>query len=773
MPLFPFRRRGLLAISAALFGALAAPAVAQGLSAVRIACERDNAGAEIRINGQYKGDCPIDAEVQAGQIVVEAVKRVDATRERRFVTRFGLGEGVVKRVDVVLGPPQLNAAAQRAEDERRRAEEERRRAEAERKRLFDEAARKAEAERRAREEAEAKRQAEFQRLASLENDRRRREQAQIVLAAFQAAGLSAGTGQGFRDCPDCPELVWIPPGRAPQLSGDSISHRWYNGSEILAPLAVGRFEVSFDEWDACVAQGACQRRPAEGKSEGIIFDSSWGRGRQPVINITWTDAQEYVAWLSGRTGQRYRLLSLLEFGYAARAGSPTRFPWGDRLDAGAANCPGCGGKATDRTRAVGSFAPNAWGLHDMQGNVTEFVADCFGSRSRGSNNVASWERWVSLPERARDGRPIDLCSVAAGRPAVSDPAYGMAGARYDSAPGSEALFAQWIAPSFMSQGAGLRVAREFTPPAPELDLRAMTPYRDCPDCPELVNLPAGRFEMGTPFLFDQGWAENETPLRWVNVPAFAIGRFEVTRAQWAQFQRERAVNFAVASASAPVPVSEPVADCQVPVTESQSVLLRLQPGRDWANPGFPQGDDHPVACVGRPDAEAYVAWLSLRTGQRYRLPTEAEWEYASRAGSSNRRPWRGGGASCGVANLRDVQYRQTFATNDNVDCNDGAAGTAPVGRYQPNPWGLFDMLGNVAEHVADCWGSYAGASTDGSVARSSRCADTVVRGGSWYTQPGALAASHPGRQSALRINPLSTQGLRVVRELGTASGATR
>jgi formylglycine-generating enzyme required for sulfatase activity len=279
--------------------------------------------------------------------------------------------------------------------------------------------------------------------------------------------------------------------------------------------------------------------------------------------------------------------------------------------------------------------------------------------------------------------------------------------------------------------------------------------------------------MGTPVLFDQGWAENETPLRWVSVPAFAIGRFEVTRAQWTQFQRERAAALsAAAAASAPAPAPAPVADCQVPVTENQSVVLRLQPGRDWANPGFAQGDDHPVACVARPDAEAYVAWLSQRTGQRYRLPTEAEWEYASRAGSSDRRPWSGGG-SCGVANLRDIQYRQTFATNDRVDCNDGAAGTGPVGRHQPNPWGLFDMVGNVAEHVADCWGSYAGAPTDGSAARAGLCGSTVVRGGSWYTHPGALGASHAGRQSALRGNPLSTQGLRVVRELAPATGAPR
>jgi formylglycine-generating enzyme required for sulfatase activity len=136
---------------------------------------------------------------------------------------------------------------------------------------------------------------------------------------------------------------------------------------ITKPLAVSKFEVTFDDWDACITYGDCP----------TVNDRGWGQGRRPVINVSWDDAQRYLAWLSKMTGKSYRLLTESEWEYAARAGTQTAYPWGEEIGKGNANCELCG-SAWDgkQTAPVGSFNANAFGLHDMHGNVYEWVADC-------------------------------------------------------------------------------------------------------------------------------------------------------------------------------------------------------------------------------------------------------------------------------------------------------------------------------------------------------------------------------------------------------------
>jgi formylglycine-generating enzyme required for sulfatase activity len=140
---------------------------------------------------------------------------------------------------------------------------------------------------------------------------------------------------------------------------------------IAGPFAVSQFPVTFDQWDACVAGGGCDDyRPS---------DVGWGRSTRPVINVSWQDAQNYVDWLNRMTGTKsYRLLSEAEFEYAARAGSTTPYPWGDDIGGNNANCDGCK-SAWDgkRTSPVGSFAANKFGLFGMQGNVWQWVEDCW------------------------------------------------------------------------------------------------------------------------------------------------------------------------------------------------------------------------------------------------------------------------------------------------------------------------------------------------------------------------------------------------------------
>jgi formylglycine-generating enzyme required for sulfatase activity len=146
-------------------------------------------------------------------------------------------------------------------------------------------------------------------------------------------------------------------------------------------FAVGRYSVTFAEWDACVAAGGCNGH--------VPDDRGWGRGRRPVINVNFADAQSYVQWLSRRTGQPYRLLSEAEWEYAARAGTTTAYYVGPDLDESQANF----GKTRGQTTEVGTFAPNAFGLYDMTGNTAQWVADCHHESYEGA--PADGSAWLT------------------------------------------------------------------------------------------------------------------------------------------------------------------------------------------------------------------------------------------------------------------------------------------------------------------------------------------------------------------------------------------
>ena len=202
-----------------------------------------------------------------------------------------------------------------------------------------------------------------------------------LLAAQPPAGpqVAAGTpprnaGDVFQDCGGCPEMVVVPAGKFTMGSpaneaGRTLYEGPQHGVTIGRSFAVGKFEVTFAEWDACVSGGGCS-----GYSPN---DWGWGRGRQPVMNVSWDDAKAYVSWLSQRTSQQYRLLSEAEWEYVARAGTTTRYWWGNDIGRTNANCDGCGTQSNGKkTSPVGTFAANAFGLHDVHGNVFEWVEDC-------------------------------------------------------------------------------------------------------------------------------------------------------------------------------------------------------------------------------------------------------------------------------------------------------------------------------------------------------------------------------------------------------------
>ena len=183
--------------------------------------------------------------------------------------------------------------------------------------------------------------------------------------------------------------------------------------------------------------------------------------------------------------------------------------------------------------------------------------------------------------------------------------------------------------------------------------------------------------------------------------------------------------------------------------------LEKDQSKDWRNPGYTQDDPHPVACVSWDDAKAYTVWLSQKTGQEYRLLSEAEWEYAARAGTTTRRFWGDDGdQSCGYANGADQTTKAQVPGWKFLiaNCNDRYAYTAPVGSYRANAFGLYDMLGNVGEWTEDCLNeNYTNAPTDGSVWTTGNCSRRVVRGGSWHFNPRSLrSAFRSGITTAVR-----------------------
>ena len=167
------------------------------------------------------------------------------------------------------------------------------------------------------------------------------------------------------------EMVSIPGGtfRMGDLSGDGADDERPVHSVNVPPFRLGKYEVTFGQWDACVADGGCGRYTPD--------DRGWGRGNRPVINVSWDDVQGFIDWLNDKTGENFRLPTEAEWEYAARAGSTTAYSWGNSIGSNRANCnDGCGDRWSN-TAPVGSFSANAWGLHVMHGNVWEWVQDCW------------------------------------------------------------------------------------------------------------------------------------------------------------------------------------------------------------------------------------------------------------------------------------------------------------------------------------------------------------------------------------------------------------
>ena len=231
-------------------------------------------------------------------------------------------------------------------------------------------------------------------------ERRRDEQERLERERREAERGEVGPTEGevFRDCDGtwCPEMVVVPAGSF--MMGSPSGEKGRDADEgpvhrvrISEPFAVGVYEVTFEEWEACRRGGGCSHNPD---------DKGWGRGRRPVINVSWQDAQAYVRWVSRVTGKAYRLLSESEWEYVARAGTTGPFHFGSTITTEQANY----GFNSGRTAPVGSFPANAFGLHDVHGNVMERVEDCWHASYRGApGDGSAWTRGGNCDARVLRG----------------------------------------------------------------------------------------------------------------------------------------------------------------------------------------------------------------------------------------------------------------------------------------------------------------------------------------------------------------------------------
>jgi formylglycine-generating enzyme required for sulfatase activity len=391
--------------------------------------------------------------------------------------------------------------------------------------------------------------------------------------------------------------------------------------------------------------------------------------------------------------------------------------------------------------------------------------------SERDSRLAALSRELSALERALEARTQAAADSAAAAsrtaharaPVAEPPATAMVDVGREGAPappetpaptelrqtrrlGGPARAIRWSAAALLIAGFAWLVAHR-SPPQPAAPGVAAAPtagtvIRDCPTCPEMTVLPAGRFKQGSAL-----GSAFEQPLHWVVIGrSVAMSTSPVTLQDFGQF------------------VAATGRDMQG--CDTYDGEWKHQPADSWEHTGFAQTAAHPVTCVSWSDAEAYANWLSTKTGYRYRLPSASEWEYAARAGAEMSPVWGPDGQdACADANVADASAGRRYPGWAVFPCDDGYAYTSPVGTFKANAFGLTDMLGNVLQWTEDCWHeNYVGAPVDGSAWLDGDCAAHELRGASWFSSPSYARADYRDRFPA--DYRTSSVGIRLVRDIG-------
>ena len=651
----------------------------------------------------------------------EAQKGNTASSYSVYLDKYPIGRFAVQAKAARLAIEERIAEAKRAEVERLKAElakkaeqerivaeamkaaEERARAETAKKAEDDRLA--AESKRVAEERAKAERvkRAEEERLAAearkVEEQRTKEELEKYSNANFLAAEVKKAAEERLTAGLIKPDMVLIPAGsfmmgsKSATLFGADKNPEEKPQHLVKVPsFLMGKTEVTQGQWMSVMGSN-----PSRFTRCGDAC---------PVENVSWNDAKEFIQKLNQSTGQNYRLPSEAEWEYAARAGTTSDWSFGsDEPQLG--NYAWYSGNSVDQTHIVGQKKPNAFGLYDMHGNVGEWVEDCrhetyvaaptdgsaWTTACTGDNHMQRGGSWINSPASLRSAYRYKFNadwrnSLSGFRLAIdwNNQASSVTKNSADERLVTEARQAE-------EQRSKTQLIKD-----PEKDRRtaaankvAGQPMAVGPIKPDMVVIPAGSFMMGSKstslFITDKN--PEEKPQHLVKVPNFLMGRTEVTQGQW-----------------------------------------KLVMG---GNPSYFSacGDACPVENVSWNDVQDFIRKLNQLTGENYRLPSEAEWEHAARAGSATE--WNFG---------NDDSLLGSYAWH----AKNSVGQTHPVGQKMPNSFGLYDLYGNTWEWVEDCWHTnYVGAPTDGG-AWTNACSESwrVLRGGSWVDSPTDL-------RSAIRV----------------------
>ncbi len=542
---------------------------------------------------------------------------------------------------------------------------------------------------------------------------------------------------------------------------------------LTKPFYVGAYEVTKVQFAQFVSDSGYKTTAEKqgwsyaykGDGWGKVDGASWRKpgfaqgDDHPVVCVSHDDASAFCRWLSRKHGARVRLPSEAQWEYAARAGSKTVYPWGDDPDEGKGWANAGDRTAKEKysgwivfnwsdgyvfTAPVGGFRSNGFGLHDTVGNVWEWCADWYqdsyeglatedpkGPRS-GKARVLRGGSWYDSPRNCRSAyriwgvpdyrisrhggigfRVVVLGGDPRGKEATGD---GEDEREEAGDGGAAAVYEEWPFDAEEAKRRQRETAEALGIPVEKtLDLGDGVTMK-------LVLIPAGEFVMGSP-ADEERRDDDEGPQRRVMLTKpFYVGAYEVTKVQFAQF----------------------VSDSGYKTTaEKQGWSYAYKgdgwgkvDGASWRKPGFAQGDDHPVVCVSHDDASAFCRWLSRKHGARVRLPSEAQWEYAARAGSKTVYPWGDDpDEGKGWANAGDRTAKEKYSGWIVFNWSDGYVFTAPVGGFRSNGFGLHDTVGNVWEWCADWYqDSYEGLATEDPKGPKGG-KHGVQRGGSWCSFP--------------------------------------
>jgi len=481
-----------------------------------------------------------------------------------------------------------------------------------------------------------------------------------------------------------PEMVWLP-GDTFMMGDDNSGFDNEKPAHpvTLTHFGIGKYPVTFEEYDAfCQATG--RKKPD---------DASWGRERRPVINVSWGDAVAYCEWLSQQTGARYRLLTEAEWEYACRAGKKILYHFGDdeqQLD----DYAWYSKNARRKTHTVGKKQPNEWYLHDMHGNVWEWVHDWFGHYSKQTtvNPKGPKRGYYRVIRGGGWSYAAGYCRSTSRRRYLlghSDNEIGFRLARDGTWPSDTFTLARQQAAETATQQPTDAKREQYQP---------YEVFHDGPDGPAMVYLPGGIFKVGDIQGNGLDW---ERPVHEVTLDAFAIGRYPITVGEFRRFVEATGY--------------QTEAEQQGGASVYDSKRWGRKADANWRNPYFQQSKDHPVVCISWNDAVEYCQWLSKETGEDYALPTEAEWEYACRADSET--------AYCFGDHEQPLEDYVWYSKN-------AVGRTHPIGEKQSNHWGIYDMHGHVWEWVRDWYGFYSKEPQHNPSGPESG-SDRVNRGGSW------------------------------------------